>query len=105
MSICTVKYPSFKSFQRLSKGVENKNMTCLVDGNEDELDKEAQDTHSQESNSCKTSDLAKLPPVWLLAPLQQPAKGTASEKCQNEAIDIQVTEHYRDCKHVFMLFT
>ena len=47
--------------------------TCLVDGNENQLDEEAQEADSQEADCCEPSHLAELLGIGLLATLQKPA--------------------------------
>jgi len=48
-------------------------LTCLIDGDEDKLDKEAKEAHSKESNRCKAGYLPELLAVWLFTAFQQPA--------------------------------
>jgi hypothetical protein len=49
-------------------------LTCLIDGDEDKLDKEAKEAHSKESNGCKAGYLPELLAVWLFTAFQQPAE-------------------------------
>jgi hypothetical protein len=48
-------------------------LTCLINGNEDELDKEAKEADSKESNRCEASYLHKLLAIWLFTAFKQPA--------------------------------
>ena len=52
---------------RLVKPKISMQLTCLVDGDEDELDKEAKEANSKESNRCKASYFPELLAIWLFA--------------------------------------
>lgn len=54
-----------------------KQVPHLVDWNEDELDEEAQQAYCQKAQCCQPSHLPELPPVGLLAALQQSAGSSA----------------------------
>ena len=58
--------------QWVSRGacLQGKRLTCLIDGNENEFDKKAQESNSKKSNRREASYFPELSAIWLFAAFQ-----------------------------------